>query len=69
MAWTQSDVDRLKAAIAAGVTEVVFADRRVTYPKIQALRDALALAQAEVDAANRTPVPRQRLGYQAGKGL
>ena len=51
MAWTQVDVDKLKAAIAQGATKVKFADREVTYRSLDEMRETLRLLQADVDAA------------------
>lgn len=49
MAFSQNDVDTLKAAIASGVMLVKFADgRHVQYQSGADLRAALALAEAEV---------------------
>ena len=39
MAWTQVDVDKLKAAIAQGATKVKFADREVTYRSLDEMRE------------------------------
>lgn len=49
MAFTQADVDTIKKAIASGVARVDFSDgRRVDYRTVADLKDALALAQADV---------------------
>lgn len=59
MAWTQTDIDKLKVAIAQGATKVKFADREVTYRSLDEMRETLRLLQAEVDANDG--VPRRRL--------
>ncbi len=70
MAWTQTDIDKLKAAIAQGATKVKFADREVTYRSLDEMRETLRILQAEVDAAaglTRTRV--RRVLFVTGKGL
>lgn len=69
MAWTQADIDALKAALAKGEARVRFADREVAYRSVEEMRSALALMQAEVNAATGTARPRQRYLYQQGKGI
>ena len=68
MAWTQADVDVLKAAIASGVKQVVFNGRSTTYADFEQMRAALAMMEAEVAATTGTSSPRIFYGY-AGKGL
>jgi hypothetical protein len=53
MAWTQTDVDALKAAIASGVKVVEYHDRRVEYQTTREMLEALGLMQQEVNTANR----------------
>lgn len=68
MAWTQTDADKLKAAIATGALRVRYADRDVTYRSLDEMRQTLALIQGEVDAdagVKRTRVVR----FQTDKGL
>lgn len=68
MAWTQADIDTLKAAIATGVQEVEYdgpPKRRVKYQSFEQMRGALALMQAEVSGASR---PAYRLA-STSKGL
>lgn len=53
MALTQSDADAIKRAIASGVKSVSFADgRRVDYQSVAEMKEALALAQADIAAGN-----------------
>lgn len=66
MAWTTTDRDNLKTAIAKGEKSVTYADRSVTYRSLQEMIDALALVEAELaQTENR---PRQWYPY-ARKGL
>jgi hypothetical protein len=55
MAWTQADVDTLKAAIASGVKRVRYTDREVEYQSTEDMRAALSAAQQEVNLASGTP--------------
>jgi hypothetical protein len=49
MAWTQSDVDGLKSAIAKGVQELRTANgEMVRYQSLSEMRAALAVMEAEV---------------------
>lgn len=71
MAWAQSDVDTLKQNISESGDQksVSFGDRTVTFASLDEKLRLLAVMQGEVDAATSTPRPKQRLAYQAGKGL
>lgn len=48
MAWTQTDIDALKAAIASGQLIVRSADRMINYRSLAEMRQTLALMEAEV---------------------
>jgi hypothetical protein len=49
MAWTQTDIDALKAAIATGVRDVQYSDNsRVTYRSLDEMRSILAEMEGEV---------------------
>jgi len=57
MAWTQEDIDKLKAAIATGVLTVVYDGpprRQVTYQSTDSMLKALGAMQGEVDATAGT---------------
>lgn len=70
MAWTQTDVDKLKAAIAQGATKVKFADREVTYRSLDEMRETLRMIQAEVDTASGKVRPRvRRILFSTSNGL
>ncbi len=52
MAWTQSDIDKLKAAIASGALSVSYAGppaRSITYQSTDAMLKALAKMEQEVN--------------------
>lgn len=54
--WLQSDIDKLKAAIASGVLEVNYDGppaRRVKYQSLDAMRALLAEMRAEVNGGHR----------------
>lgn len=65
MAWTQAEIDALKAAIAKGEKQVAFADRSVTYRSLEEMLEALRLMEAEVAGTTR---PRQ-YGVVTRKGF
>lgn len=48
MAYTQADVDRLKAAIAQGVRRVHFNDRDIEFRDLDEMERILAIMQADV---------------------
>ncbi len=55
MAWTQEEVDTLKAAIASGVLTVTYDGpprRSITYQSLREMRDLLAEMQGAVAAAS-----------------
>lgn len=68
MAWTQTDADNLKVAIAKGERSVTFADRTVVYRSVEEMRQALAMIATELARATTPPRPRQYAGY-AKKGF
>lgn len=67
MAWTQADIDALKAVIGSGVLTVRYSDRQVTYQNTADMQKALADMQAEVGGASGTR-PAYRL-VATRKGL
>lgn len=72
MAWTQADVDLLKAAIAKGRRKVQLNGRSVEYQSITEMLAALDAMQKEVnDAAAVSTGVRRPVGYRARtrKGL
>lgn len=65
MAWSQSQIDAIKAAIASGVLTVRHGETLTTYRSVAEMMRVLAAMQAEVDAASR---PRRTVA-QFDKGL
>lgn len=63
MAHTQTDLDRVKAAIASGELIVQYGDRRVQYRSIEELRQAQALIERELAAEAGTKPVAQFLTY------
>lgn len=55
MAWTQTDIDTLKAAIGSGILQVAYADRTITYKSNEQQLQALALMEREVNADTSQP--------------
>lgn len=68
MAWTQTDVDKLKAAIALGALRVSYADRDVTYRSLEEMRQTLGMLEAEVNAAAGGRRVKQ-IRFSTDKGL
>ena len=68
MAYTQDDIDALKANIARGATEVQMNGERVRFDSLQSMRDRLRMMEAEVNGAARTSYFR-RLAPKTGRGL
>lgn len=64
MAWTQEDLDKVRAAIASGVSTVQFRDRLVVYRSIEQLQ----LAEKEIASA-LAGRPKQTIGYQSTDGF
>lgn len=56
MAWTQNDIDALKAAIAKGVRDVSYGQNRVSYRDLDEMRETLRMMQAEVSGRSRVRV-------------
>lgn len=57
MAWTQTDLDAIDAAIASGELVVQYQDKRVTYRSIEELKAARAMIVGEV-ATKKPPTLR-----------
>lgn len=53
MAWTQTDIDALKSAIARGVKLVRQGHEIVEYATIAEMRQALSVMQAEIGGVDR----------------
>jgi hypothetical protein len=69
MAFTQTDLDRVNAAIASGAVHVQYADgRNVTYRSIEELKTAKAEIQAALGLPSGQPRTRQVRLY-SGKGF
>jgi hypothetical protein len=66
MAWTTTDLDAVKAALAKGEQTVQFADRSVTYRSVDDLLRVKQEIEAELAAADSRP--RQFHAYTR-KGL
>lgn len=66
MAWTQADVDQLKAAIAKGVTRVRLNGEEVQYRTLDEMKSTLRMMEDEVAGrvagAFRVSYPRTSRG-------
>ena len=59
MAWTQTDLDVIDAAIASGTLSVRFSDgRMVTYQSLDAMLKARAVIWAALNNAAAAPINR-----------
>lgn len=57
MAFTQTDIDKMKAAIATGAKTLQIGTERVEYWSLAEMREALAVMEAEVSGStSRIPV-------------
>lgn len=56
MAWSQTDLDKLDAAIAMGVTTVAFRDRTVTYRNLDEMLRTRSIMTAEIAASSGSTV-------------
>ena len=67
MAYTQADIDKLKAALASGVLTVRTGENSVTYQSAADMEKQLCRMQNEVDAANGKTVSRRSVAsYSSG---
>lgn len=60
MAYTQLQLDALKAALASGELRVTFSDRSVEYRSIDELQRAIAVVEGEVNSTAGA-APRVRI--------
>lgn len=68
MAWTQTDVDALKAALATGALTVRYGETSTTYRSLVEMREILAIMEREV--AEDAGTTRRRLTFlYTQKGL
>ena len=64
MAWTQSDIDKLKKAMAKGVRRVRYISGEVEYQDVADMERVLKLMEAEVNG--RQPVRRTVGRFSSG---
>lgn len=69
MAWTQSDVDALKAAIKTGVRRVSFGDQTTEFQDTASMLRALRLMEAEVATASGTATSGRTILVKHGRGV
>lgn len=69
MAWTQTDIDALKAAIAKAERRVTYGDKTVEYRDMSEMLRALKVIEAEVAATNGTTAPSRTILVQHGRGV
>lgn len=56
MAWTQTDIDALKAAMARGIKTARQGNEMVEYATLAEMRSTLAMMEAEVTGVSRSAV-------------
>lgn len=67
MAWTQSDVDALKAAIASGAKDCTYSDgSRIVYRSLDEMRQILAMAEVEVAGSGVARTRIVRIDFAVG---
>jgi hypothetical protein len=67
MAWTQADIDALKAAIATGARSVQYSDgSRIDYRSLREMEAVRAKMESEVSAASTTRVRAFRGSPRSG---
>ena len=67
MAYTQTDIDKLKAALASGVLTVRTGEHSVTYQSAADMAKQLQRMQDEVDATSGKTVSRRSVAsYSSG---
>lgn len=69
MAWTQSDLDRIEAAIASVTLSVSFQDRTITYRSMDDLRAARAEIKASLASSGSGPKPVRQVRLSGSKGF
>lgn len=70
MAFQQSDIDALMAAIAAGTRDVAYGNNRVSYRSLAEMREILDMMKSEVAKASGDTTKRVRMiRARVGTGL
>jgi hypothetical protein len=68
MAWTQADVDQLKANMASGVLKMKHGDKETVFQNVADMQKLLLVMQQEVDAGGPQKARRTVAGYSSGLG-
>lgn len=71
MAWTQQDVDTLKAAILSrkGARSITFSDQSVTFDSVDDMLKLLSVMQLEASGGTRTRYAQTSKGTGVGGGF
>lgn len=64
MAWTQTDIDKLKKLIASGMKQSMEGGRMVTLDELKGMQERLAMMEAEV---HRRPASFNRKARYSGE--
>ena len=66
MAWTQTDIDKLKSAMASGVLTVRHGETSTTFQSLADMQKQLERMEAEVNGATNVPRRRSVASYSGG---
>lgn len=69
MAWTQTEIDALKAAIGKGVRRVTYSDKTVEYHSMGEMIRALKMMEAEVASETAKATPSRTVLVQHARGV
>lgn len=68
MAWDQTDIDALKAAIKTGIRRVTYSDRTVEYQDLASMIRALRLMEAETASTAEKTTPSRTILVKHARG-
>jgi len=69
MAFTQSEVDALRRAIASGTRRFQYQGRTIEYRDLAEMRDTLEMMQSELNGTGKTRIGTRRVFASHSKGL
>ncbi|MGI9499721.1 MAG: phage head-tail joining protein [Geminicoccaceae bacterium] len=68
MAYTQAQIDAMKAALASGYLQIDRADLKIRYRSVEDLQTAIQIAEDELNAGTASARPTTRVA-RVSKGL
>jgi len=69
MAYSQTQLDALQAALATGALVVEYEGKKVTYRSLAELKEQISIVQGALDRATGTVKRRAVRIFTSGKGL